>query len=406
MQGVYRFELRVTDNGGAFGRDTVQITVNPGATNTPPSANAGPDQTIILPTNSVILSGSGIDPDGTITAYQWTKIAGPANGTIVNPNTAATSVTGLVQGVYRFELRVTDNSGAFGRDTVQITVNPAASNIPPVANAGADQTIVLPTSSVILSGSGTDADGTITAYQWTKIAGPANGTITNPNTAATSVTGLVQGVYRFELRVTDNNGAFGRDTVQVTVNAAVNIPPVANAGPDQTITLPVNNTTLSGSGTDPDGAIVSYAWRQISGPSNNVLFSLTSQVTFVNNMIEGVYEFELTVTDNLGAKGLDTVKVNVANIPANVPEYNGIKVYPNPVVDITTLEINKTSENQKVLLLITDAQGRKILANELSSTQNSLVEKINMTNMPKGIYLITVIFKNNERKTLKVIKSK
>lgn len=57
-------------------------------------------------------------------------------GTITNPTTAATSVTGLTQGVYQFELRVTDNGGAFGRDTVQVTVNPAASNIPPVANAG------------------------------------------------------------------------------------------------------------------------------------------------------------------------------------------------------------------------------------------------------------------------------
>ena len=50
---------------------------------------------------------------------------------------------------------------------------------------------------------------------WTKISGPTAGTITNPNSATTTVTGMVQGVYSFELRVTDNNGAFGRDTMQV-----------------------------------------------------------------------------------------------------------------------------------------------------------------------------------------------
>ena len=121
----------------------------------------------------------------------------------------------MVQGVYSFELRVTDNNGAFGRDTIQVTVNPAG-NIPPTANAGPDQTITLPTNTVTLSGSGTDADGNITAYLWTKISGPTAGTITNPNSATTTVTGLVQGVYSFELRVTDNNGAFGRDTMQVT----------------------------------------------------------------------------------------------------------------------------------------------------------------------------------------------
>ena len=44
--------------------------------------------------------------------------------------------------------------------------------------------------------------------------------------------------------------------MQVTVNAAANIPPVADAGVDQTITLPVNSVILSGSGSDVDGTIV------------------------------------------------------------------------------------------------------------------------------------------------------
>ena len=64
-------------------------------------------------------------------------------------------------------------------------------------------------------------DGTIISYAWTKISGPASGTITNTTSATTSVTGLVQGVYNFELKVTDNNGATGKDTMQVTVNAAL-----------------------------------------------------------------------------------------------------------------------------------------------------------------------------------------
>ena len=204
------------------------------------------------------LLGSGIDPDGTITAYAWTKIAGPAAGTITNPNTAATSVTGLVTGIYRFELRVTDNNGATDTDTMQVTVN-AAANIAPIANAGADQTITLPTNSVILSGNGTDPDGTITAYSWAKISGPVAGTITNPNVAATFVTGLAAGIYTFELRVTDNNGATDTDTIQVTVNVASgNIAPTANAGADQSITLPLNIVILSGNGSDADGTITGY----------------------------------------------------------------------------------------------------------------------------------------------------
>ena len=91
-------------------------------------------------------------------------------------------------------------------------------------------------------------------YSWTKISGPASGTITNSSSAATTVTGLTQGVYQFQLKVTDNNGATAIDTVQVTVNAA-NIPPTANAGTDQTIKLPTNTCFINGSGTDADGTI-------------------------------------------------------------------------------------------------------------------------------------------------------
>src|SRR6476660_2431847 len=55
------------------------------APNQPPTANAGQDQSITLPTNSVTLTGSGADKDGSISGYNWTKVSGPA-GTITSPN--------------------------------------------------------------------------------------------------------------------------------------------------------------------------------------------------------------------------------------------------------------------------------------------------------------------------------
>ena len=103
-----------------------------------------------------------------------------------------TSVTGLIQGIYKFELKVTDNSGATARDTMQVTVNPHP-NQAPVPNAGLDQTITLPVNTVTLSGSGSDGDGTIVSYVWTKISGPANYTIVNPSSAVTNVTATCTG---------------------------------------------------------------------------------------------------------------------------------------------------------------------------------------------------------------------
>lgn len=91
---------------------------------------------------TVTLVGSGTDPDGTIANYAWRKIVGPASGVITTPSSASTTVSGLVAGVYQFELTVTDNQGATGSDTVQVTV--IAGNVRPKANAGQDQIITLP----------------------------------------------------------------------------------------------------------------------------------------------------------------------------------------------------------------------------------------------------------------------
>ena len=65
------------------------------------------------------------------------------------------------------------------------------------ANAGANQTITLPTSTVTLNGSG--STGTITSYAWTLVSGPNTPTITTPTTVSTTVTGLIQGTYVFQL---------------------------------------------------------------------------------------------------------------------------------------------------------------------------------------------------------------
>ena len=370
VQGVYQFQLKVTDNNGATGIDTIQVTVN--AANIPPTANAGTDQSITLPTSTVSLTGSGTDTDGSISAYSWTKISGPASGTITNANSAATTVTGLVQGVYQFELKVTDNNGATGKDTMQVTVN--AANIPPTANAGTDQLITLPTSTVSLTGTGTDTDGSISAYSWTKISGPAAGTITNATSAATSVTGLVQGVYQFELKVTDNNGATGRDTMQVTVNVA----PVANAGTNKLITLPTNTTTLTGSGTDADGTISSYAWAKISGPSSGTIATPNAATTAVNSLVQGIYQYQLTVTDNNGATGTATVQVTVNVAPVANAGTNKLITLPTNTTTLTGsgTDADGTISSYAWAKISGPSSGTIATPNAATTTVNSLVQGI------------------------------
>jgi hypothetical protein len=286
--------------------------------NQPPTANAGNNVTLTLPTNSTTLTGSGTDPDGTIASYAWTRVSGPTTFTLGTANAATTALSNLVAGTYVFRLTVTDNSGATGTDDVTVTVN-AAANQPPTANAGNDITLTLPTNSTTLTGSGSDPGGTIASYAWTRVSGPTTFTLGTANAATTALNNLVAGTYVFRLTVTDNGGATGTDDITVTVNAAANQPPTANAGNDITLTLPTNSTTLTGSGTDPGGTIAGYAWVRVSGPTTFTLGTANAATTTLTNLVQGTYVFRLTVTDNGGATGTDnvTVTVNPVATPGN-----------------------------------------------------------------------------------------
>ncbi len=300
----YFYWVRVTQTGAA----TQRLLANAGETgfrNIAPIANAGPDQTLSLAngqtTRAVTLDGSGSnDPDGSISGYNW-SINGSPVATGVSPT------INLAAGSYTILLTVADNRSALGTDTVQITINNATNQLP-VANAGTDQTQTLAvgatTVPINLNGSlSTDPDGTITSYAWSIAGSPVA-------TGATPTISLAQGVHIVTLLVTDNQGATDDDTVTVTVNEAPNVPPVANAGADQTVTLASGSSTapitLDGTGSaDPDaGGIVAYAWSidgtpVATGPSPTI------------NLAEGTFTVTLLVTDNRGGTDDDTVTITV-----------------------------------------------------------------------------------------------
>ncbi len=119
--------------------------------NEPPVAQAGLDQTIILPTNSVALNGEeSIDPDGTIKKYEWSKVSGPAQFLITNPSEKSTAVNQLAAGVYTFKLTVTDDRDSIATDDVTITV--AAAAVPVATITDFTPTSGLVGASVVITG--------------------------------------------------------------------------------------------------------------------------------------------------------------------------------------------------------------------------------------------------------------
>ncbi|MBJ7879595.1 PKD domain-containing protein [Gelidibacter salicanalis] len=282
-----------------------------GSSSAPPVANAGADQTIALPINSTTFNGTGTDPDGgTIIAYQWTQQSGPNTATLSGDSTADLTVGGLAAGTYVFRLTVIDDQNETGTDEVTLVVQTAAGTAP-IVEAGADQTITLPINSTIFNGTGTDPDGgAITAYQWTQQSGPNTATLSGDSTADLTVGGLAAGTYVFRLAVTDDQNETGTDEAMLVVQMAAGAAPIANAGPDQTITLPTNNITLNGTGSDPDGGAVSFLWTKQSGPGAALSGTATPTLS-ASNLVEGSYVFRLTVTDPENDTAFDEVTVTV-----------------------------------------------------------------------------------------------
>ncbi len=123
---------------------------------------------------------------------------------------------------------------------------------------------------------------------------------------------------------------------KVATNSAspsYNKPPIANAGGDQTFTLPIDSTLLNGSlSSDPDGRIVLYQWSKISGPSSFNIINPNVIQTQATNLIPGIYLFELKVVDNAGLAAKDTMQVTVYNNLAGSQIFPGDELIFNDLI--------------------------------------------------------------------------
>lgn len=403
--GVYVFRLTVTDNKGAATTDEVTVTVK--AANMGPVANAGADINIKLPLNSTTLNGGASkDTDGSITKYLWTKVSGPSQFRIADAGAAATALTGLVAGTYVFKLTVTDNNGATASDTVNVIVSNSTSttNKPPSANAGPDKSIILPTNSVTLNGTGSkDPDGSITKYAWRKMSGPSSFMIVSPSSAITVVSKLVAGTYVFRLTVTDNKGATDNNEVTVVVTEAAspgNQSPVAMPGNDVTVQLPNYSISLNGSESyDPDGKIVSYRWTKSSGPTSFQLVTPNSPTTELRNLVAGTYVFKLTVTDDKGATDSETITVTALEIKQPDLGLLTVVAYPNP--STTTFQLKITSNNTDTIFLhIYDSTGKRVTS--LFNLSNNTTVTVGAFWRP-GMYTV-VTWQGNKTVMTKLLK--
>jgi len=310
---VYRINAggpQVTNSIGTFAADNF-FSPAPGATHATTSAIAGTTDDAIYQTERVSTTGNGTFSYAfpvTNGAYKvvlhfaeiyWTtagsrkfdvSIEGVKvldNYDIVQKAGAFTAVTenftvNVTDGTLNINFTAAVSEGGVDRPKISAIeiLTTSTTNQSPVANAGLDTTITLPASTAVLRGSGTDADGTVTGYSWTKISG--SGTIVSPTSATTNVTGLTQGTSVFQLVVADNQNATSNpDQVIVTVNPA-----------DTTTTYRIN-----AGGPQVTNTIGTFAADNFFSPAPGATYATTSAIAGTTD--DAIYQTErVSTTDN------------------------------------------------------------------------------------------------------------
>ena len=265
--------------------------------NQKPVASISTDKTNINQGDTINFdSRDSDDPDGKIVKYSWNFDDGTTT-TEKNPSYEFQN-----SGSYTIELTVTDNDGAKDVDRITISVNEFIPNKPPVASIYADKTRINEGETIKFeSGGSDDPDGRIINYEWDFDDGSTS-INANPSHEFQN-----SGSYTVKLTVFDDDEAKGTNIITISViEKPINQPPIASIYADKTKINEGESINFDSSGSDdPDGTIVKYLWDFKDGS--------TSSEKNPNHkfQISGSYTVSLTVEDNDGATGTETLVINV-----------------------------------------------------------------------------------------------
>ncbi len=268
-------------------------------------------------------ASASTDPDGDTLSFSWT-VEGPDGSELATGDSAAFSFTFAEMGTYVVGVSVSDGSlTANGRVTVTVTPATVIENQAPTADAGPDANVAVGTLTTLDASASSDPDGDDLSYSWTIDSSPegSNPALTDADVASPEFTPTAAGDYTFTVTVDDGNGGTDSDSVTVTAAAEANLDPLADAGPDQTVTVGDLVTLDASASSDPNGDALAFTWSIATAPNGSAANLSATDVAspeFTPDL-EGTYTLMLMVSDGNGGVATDSVTVTAEPIPNQDP---------------------------------------------------------------------------------------
>jgi PKD repeat protein len=313
QDGSYTVTVKVSDNVG-YGQDTFTVTVN----NVAPTAtfsNDGPKDE----GSAVTASFTGQADPGTMDTFTYSfDWDNDGNYEIEDQAEASSQYTWTDDGVYRVGSRIKDSDGGYTEYTTDVTII----DLGPTAAFDWSPKPQLEGSAVSFTDQSTSSPDTIASWEWGFGDSVGISTLQSPK-----YTYVDDDLYVVRLTVTDDDGSINYVEYEVTVS---NVDPVVEAGPDQMVGEG-DTVSFVGSYTDAGSAdthIIVWSF----GDGGTASDSLTPTQVYTD---DGVYTVTLTVTDDDGGVGVDTLTVTI--IAGNVPPILGPIIAPIDPVKVNIL---------------------------------------------------------------------
>ncbi len=216
LAGTYVAQLVVSDTHGNSSSASVSISTQ----DLPPLANAGAAQLVAVGNTVQLNAAASSDPGGDPLTYSWSWLSVPAGSAAALSSATAVNPTFVADlaGTYVVQLAVSDTHGNSSLATVEV----ATDSIPPLANAGAAQTVA-PGANVLLNGAASnDAGGAPLTYTWTLLFKPAasSAALVNATSPSSSFVADKPGQYLAQLVVSNGLNASLAATVLTTAAAS------------------------------------------------------------------------------------------------------------------------------------------------------------------------------------------